>query len=580
MRPVSFEAGEWVMQRGEPAREMLLITGGRVAREDDGVPAPCVLGPLDLVGQEAAGLAIYQANVRALSSVDGWLIPAQALSRLCVQAPGLGALLTHSLLRPHAAAALAQGPQTRPASVQGPSNKVLAGWGFTLILPPILFALGSMADLSVQACIYLSIIGVVITMWVFAVVDLFLPPLLALICVLFIGLAPPSVVLAGFSSPSFVTLLGVFGLAAMLVESGLSTRVLLWLLLRLPDGSPWRQAALLLFGLVLSVGGNPVSRVLLLMPAFRDLNQGLRLVPGSLATTALFAGAYGGAMLFTSTFASGKSATISVIGLLPAHQQTHISGLLWIGAASLSTLLLALTHFLSVQRQFRSDESAPVDRRLLADRLALLGPMGLPEKLTALGFFIFLAGSLTTSLHQVPPSAVAGAVLVMLLVTGVMSRINFQKSIDWSLIVFLVSVDCLIRVMDYLGLATPLGSALGGASMLVQGRVINFLLLALTVVLSVRLLLPIPAGMLISAVVLLPIAQAEGVHPFICIFAIVVFSDIWFFRHQNEVYLMGIAETGPFRLNEAAFMRHNMVMNLARITVVFASIPMWRWMGL
>jgi len=246
----------------------------------------------------------------------------------------------------------------------------------------------------------------------------------------------------------------------------------------------------------------------------------------------------------------------------------------------LSTLLLALLHLLSVMVQFRAQGSVSVDRSQLGERLALLGPLGLPEKITALAFVMFVAGSLSTTVHQVAPAAVAGAVLVMLLVTGAMNRTGFQSSIDWPMIVFLISVDCLIRVMDYLGLGAQLSAALSGASVLVQGEVLNFLGLALLVVLLLRLMLPIPAGVMVSAVILLPIAQAEGINLWICLFAIAMFSDLWFMPYQNSIYLMGVKGVGDFRIDEPSFMRHNQIMNLARIAVVFASIPLWQWMGL
>ena len=583
MRAVHFETGAWMTRHGEPARDLFLIVEGHALRESRGdspTPEAAVMGPLDLVGQEAAGLGVYQADVKAQSPVQAWRIPAPALAQWCSHLPGLSAWLTHSLLQPKAASKAASGLFSPPAPTAAPSNKVLVGWILTLLVPPVLFALGSMAELSLQARIFISIMGAVITMWIFTVIDDFIPPLLALICVLFVGLAPPEVVLSSFASPNFVMLLSVFALAAMLIGSGLSTRTLLWLLLRLPDGGMWRQATLLLYGLVLSVGVGQVNRIVLMQPAFRDMNQGLRLPPGSSSATALFAATYGGAMLFSTTFATGKSATISVIGLLPSHLQPHASGLFWIAAAALSTVLLTAIHFASVRWQFPQSGSEQADRGLLADRLTMLGPPSPSEKVTALGFVIFVLGSVTTSVHQVEPSTVAGAVLILLLVTGALTKLSFQKNIDWPMIVFLISVDCLIRVMDYVGLSADLSAALSNTSVIVQGQVVNFLALSLVIVLLVRVLLPIPTAMMLTAVILLPIAQAEGIHPWICVFAIAMFADLWFLPYQNGIYLIGTGGGVSHQIDEPAFMRHNMVMNLARVGSVFVSVPLWRWMGL
>jgi DASS family divalent anion:Na+ symporter len=583
MRSVQFEEGAWILRRGEPAPAMYLLIEGHALREgaaDSQAAQAAVMGPFDLVGQEAAGLRVCQTDVKAQSKVLAWCIPAAALAHVCRQVPELTALFIQSLLQPQAASKAAPDLFRSSAFAAVPGKRVLIGWILTVLLPPVLFALGSMAELSLQARIFISIMGAVITMWIFAVVDDFIPPLLALICVLFVGLAPPGVVLSSFATPSFLMLLSVFALAAMLIESGLSTRALLWLLLRLPDGGMWRQMILLLYGLAMSVGVSQVSRIALMQPAFRDMSQGLRLAAGSPSATALFAATYGGAMLFSTTFATAKSATISVIGLLPPHLQPHVSGLFWIGAAALSTVLLTAIHLASVKWQFPQSGHEVTDRGLLADRLTLLGPMSSSEKVTALGFTIFVLGSVTTSLHQVEPSIVSGGVLILLLVTGALTKVNFQKNIDWPMIVFLISVDCLIRVMEHVGLSAYLSTAFSGASVFVKGDVLNFLALSLVIVLLVRLLLPIPTAMMLTAVILLPIAQAEGIHPWICVFAIAMFADLWFLPYQNGVYLIGVSGGVASHIDEPAFMRHNMVMNIARIACVFASVPLWRWMGL
>lgn len=580
MRETSFEAGALIVHTGHPTSDLFLIVDGQAERTIASPKRQVRLGPGDIVGQEAAGLTIGQADVKAISKVRGWSIPARAVVTLCERVPSLAALITHSLSGPEVTHEAAEQGEKTSSPGSSPSNKALLGWVATILMPPILFMLGLHANLSLQASLFVAIVGLVITMWIFSVVDDFIPPLIAVICLFFVELVPSTVVFSSFASPSFLTLLSVFALAAMLMESGLSTRMLIWLLIRLPDGIIWRQVAFLLYGLTLSISVSQVNRIKLLMPAFRDMCLGLKLKPGSVSVTAIFAATYAGAMLYSTAFATGKAVTIATIDLLPAHQQMQFLGLFWVGAAALATVLLTLIHLLSIRIQFRDDESVMIDRLQLTDRLKLLGPLSLVEKTTALAFVVFVLGSLTTSLHQVSPGAVAGAVLIIMLLTGVINRVRFQSSIDWSTIIFLISTDCLLRVMDYLGLGSQLSAVLSTVSVLVQGDVLRFLVLSLAVVILSRLLLPIPPGMLISAVILLPIAQTEGISLWICIFSIAIFSDIWFFPYQNSIYTIGLYAQGPYQLNEQLFMRHNQVMNFARIGVVFASLPLWKWMGL
>ena len=285
-------------------------------------------------------------------------------------------------------------------------------------------------------------------------------------------------------------------------------------------------------------------------------------------------------MLFSSTFATSKSATISVFGLLPYHLQDFFGGLFWLTAASGATLILIIAHVAASRVIFRNAGSGEVSHRVLADRLSALGPMSNAEKITAIGFLAFLFGSMSSGAHHVSPAAVAGIVLIGLLLTGAMTKTDLQRNIDWPMIIFLITSDCLIKVMEYLGLSAQLAAALRDVTSFINGDTVRFLFVSLIVVLALRLLFPIAAGMLLSAVILLPIAQSEGINLWICIFSIALFSDIWFFRYQNSIYMIAVNAGVLSQIDEKSFLRHNIVMNAARIAAPFLALPVWHAMGI
>ena len=130
-------------------------------------------------------------------------------------------------------------------------------------------------------------------------------------------------------------------------------------------------------------------------------------------------------------------------------------------------------------------------------------------------------------------------------------------------------------------LAQALARATGEVYGFVDGRIAFFIVASLLTTLAVRLVLPVTAGMLTSAIILLPVAAAQGINPWICVFCAAVFSDISFFRHQGTNGIMQIRAAGLFELgDERGFLRYNMWMNLARVVFVFTSIPWWQWLGL
>jgi hypothetical protein len=171
-------------------------------------------------------------------------------------------------------------------------------------------------------------------------------------------------------------------------------------------------------------------------------------------------------------------------------------------------------------------------------------------------------------------------VLVGLLVTGVLGKQGFRGQIDWPMIFFLLGLDSVTRVMKHVGLDTELARGMGDLYGFIDGRFPLFILASLLTTLVIRLVLPLTAGMIVSTIVLLPVAAAEGIHPWLCVFLTALFSDIWFFRYQSSVYLQAVSSGEIARIDEPAFLRYNHLMNLARVLVAYASIPWWHWLGL
>ena len=151
----------------------------------------------------------------------------------------------------------------------------------------------------------------------------------------------------------------------------------------------------------------------------------------------------------------------------------------------------------------------------------------MPEKGALLGFVLFVVGAFTVTWHQVNPAWLAAFILVALL-PGLVSKKDFQQKIDWPMIFFLLSLDGLSRSISYLGLDTALSAAVGDRFDFVGDNLLLFIPVVLAVTLVLRLALPITAGMVVAAVVLMPVATAQDIHPWVLTFLTAMFSDMWF----------------------------------------------------
>ncbi len=463
--------------------------------------------------------------------------------------------------------------RTRPGEI--------AGWAVAVVMPPLAYGLVRAFGGNVETAMFTALLAAAVTLWVFRLVDEFVPPVFVFVATLFIGLAPPAVALAGFSSPAFVTLLGVFALAATIVGSGLSGRAMLWLLLRLPDRPFFHRLVPLLGGALLSPitpSGN--NRMAILLPVYAGMTAGLRLAKGSGPATALFAATYSGAVLFAPMFATGKSANVAAAALLPLQVQEAFLGLLWPAAAAVAAVGLTVWHMVALQRLFPQADAAEMPQEQIAGQLAALGPMKPAELVAAGGFVVFLLGTASVSWHHVQPAWIAGCVLVGLLLSGVFGKEAFRRQLDWPMIVFLLGVDGIVRIIDHLGISAALAEVTGHLYGFVDGRIELFIVAVLATMACVRLVLPVTAGMLVSVVVLLPVAATQEIHPWICVFLAALFSDIFLFRYQSSVYLQAASQGATASIDASLFMAYNTWMNVARVAVAFLSIPWWRWLGL
>ncbi len=465
--------------------------------------------------------------------------------------------------------------------MRGCFSREWVGWTLSAVLPLALYPLMLWMGVSVSGAFLAALMAVMVVLWMFSLVDEFIPPLAAMVAILLVGLAPPSVALAGFASPSLLSLVGVFALSALVTSSGLSRRLMLWLLLRLPDRPFWHQSVLLFAGYLMSPimpSGN--SRLSLALPMFRDMAKGRQLAVGGNAITALLAATFAGSMLFSPMMSTSKSSNIAAIALLPQQVQSEFLGIFWLVAAAVAAVGLTLLHLVALRFVFRDDEHQPLPRKELEDQLAGMGGMAGDQWVAATTVAFFLVGAATVSWHHIQPAWLAGFVLLVLLVTRAMGKQEFRQQVDWPMVFFLLGLDSVTRVMEHVGLNSELGRAMSESYGFIHGSFPRFVFASLVTTLVIRLALPLTAGMIVSTIILLPVAASEGIHPWLCVFLTALFSDIWFFRHQSSVYLQLLSSGEVARVDEAAFLRHNHLMNLARVVVAYASIPWWKWLGL
>ena len=576
---IRFKTGEIIFQCGEQANHYYIAASGDIKLLNQCGELVAHLGRS--FGEEAINLESYVTTAYALTDLELLRIDKAALKTLKTESTQFSLNASLILVEKLNGGKVNDKKVVPNFPEQYLSSKDKLGWLMASVLPLAVFLLAESNGFTRYASIFIAIICAVIVMWAFAIVDEFIPPVVAVVAAILTGLAPASTALSGFSSPALLTLLGVYALSGTIIQSGLSYRVVLLLQRALPISASSNQLVLLLSGYLLSFStpsGN--NRISLLLPVAKDMMASLKLGPKSSQATGLLAATFGGAMLFSPMLAASKSANITAVSLLPDAIQERFLGFYWLYCAIFCAVGITVVHLYSMRRIFPKLEKKPVDKGTLNTQIACLGKMRIEERISAWAFVLFILFCITYSFHQINISLISGILLISLLLFGVYSKMDFRGITDWPMIFFLLGVDSMMNIMGYLNLDQALATSVQGLYQFIDGRLWLFIVTAGITILVIRLALPLSAGMLTAFAILLPVAVQQDVHPWICLFVCAIFSDIWFLPYQSSVYLQ-LRSTIPQSLYlEKEFFKYNLFLNIGRIAVVFASIPWWNYLGL
>jgi len=587
--------GEALYQAGDTADNLYLLMDGDLLLTPPGESPRQVTHRR--AGEEAATeCATYLASVTSPGGARLLVVPRAPLNNLLVARPLLRDSLWQSLTRTLAGGELAgevdgrvasdasQSPKASPAPapVAVSDLKKVIGWLCTLVAPAVVLIMAPHWQLAPHAGHFLAIFAATVTMWIFNLVDEYIPGVFAMVATLAMGLVPIPVMLSGLASDGFLLAMSVLGLATVIVASGLSCRLILLILLKLPNTPFWHNTSLLLVGFLLTPMVPSINgRVALLVPFYRDMLEILRLKPKSLAANGLAITTFTAAGLLSAVFLSSKSVNFVVFGLLSDQAQDQFQWLEWLIAAAGTGFALVATFGLLAAWMFRGLPQVELSKPKVAAQLSLLGRLKTREWAAVFGVVIFMLGVASSSLHAIKPAWLGLAVLYALLLFGSLSKKEFREKVDWPFLLYLAGIVGLTAALNHLGLTQQLAAQLPELGAIMQHNFPLFIALLAGLIFLIRLAVPISATIVVLVTVLMPIADSHGVNPWIVGFIVLVLGEMWFFPYQCSYYLQFQKLTGHARLyEESGFLRFNWIMNGLKLLAIYVSIPWWKALGL
>lgn len=579
-------AGDSLYHAGAPADDFFFLLQGQVKlvtpKSEDIMPGSRRLGE-----EAATDLGRYLSDAVALSDVRVLAISRASLAPLFDAMPELKARFYFSLMQTFAGDHVQPPAANDAASHAGSSAEKkeslsgVIGWLLAFLTPALVLYFGHDSELESNTLYFLAIFSSTIVMWVFTLVDEYIPGIFALLATLAMGLVPTSVILSGLASDGFILAMSVLGLATVIASSGLSYRLLLMLLSRLPNTSFWQNSALLGIGFLLTplIPSNN-ARVALLSPFLSDMLEILHHRFKEAAANKLAISAFTGVTLLSGVFLSSKSVNFVILGLLPTQIQDQFQWLGWLTAAAVTGLVLIILYALLALFFLRGSARARLSNEQLALQLSLLGRLKQREWAAIVGVLLFIAGVATSTFHRVASPWLGLAILFGMLIFGALNKKEFREKIDWAFLIYLAGIVGMTSAIDYLGLGQMIASQLPWLGEYMHTNFDLFVLLLSAVIFTIRLAVPISATIVVVATILMPVATHYGVNPWVVGFVILVLGEMWFFPYQSSYYLQ-FRQFAKGRLyDESLFLRFNALANLAKLAAIYLSMPYWKTVGL
>ena len=583
-------AGDALYRAGDASKLLYFVAEGEIRLLAGGdnttgkAPSNAVIDTVSqgYIGEESIlGSATYMADAVAQTGVLVVAIPRENFTDLLQANPSIKAEYFVSIMNRFSRERLHAKNEAAAARETGPGWREVSGWFLTMILPPLAFY-WTQGQLDLPARLYLGIFIATVVMWVFRLVADFIPGIFALLATLIFDLVPQQVVLSGFASDGFFMAMSILGLSAVITASGLSYRVMLLVLKGLPNTPFWNNFGIMATGLVLSpVVPSINGRIALVTPLLIDMVEALKLKFGGRAATRMAASAFFGVGVMSATFLTSKSVNFVVYGLLPLHVQSEFSWFRWMVAGLVCGLVMLLLYLITAPLFFRSDEQPALSKHIVAAQLDLLGPVRAREWASVAGIILFALGVVTVSYHHIQPPWIALILLFFLLVFNFLRGNEFRDKIDWAFLIYLAGLVGMVSAMTHIGLSAYLADHLGWLGEIMRSNFALFILIMTAVLFVIRLVAPINAAVSISAAILLPLADLNGVNPWLVGFVILVMCEHWFFPYQCSYFVQfdSLTRRKPV-YDPVSFLAFNSVSVLFRLAGLYASIPLWKALGL
>lgn len=403
-------------------------------------------------------------------------------------------------------------------------------WLLVIAAPALIFYLGERYPMQFQengeqwsSVRLLAVMVCGSLLWLFNLTRAYVACLLMLFFLLALSIVPTHQTLSGFSSNAFFLALSLFGFSSVIIESGILTRLSVWIASKWAHSSLARQVASL-FSMV-------ALNSVLTSNRFRhhvwvQQSATLHAVPKArrLSWAFIHMVIWNNVTLFTPIFLTASAANLALYGAMPEQFQAALGWRQWLTSTAviLAVMLLGTLLFLVANRKFIREPASvvPSKHRQQVAQQQILGRVQPLEWVLILAAAIYIIAQLTTGTHKVDHRLIALIVLTTFLFGNMLKRRQINTLIDWRFLILLGAVIGLTNAMYDVGIANVIERSLPGVTHWISHSPLLFI--AWVAVGSLLLNRYVVNGSILLGMWLLPLVVNSSLHPWILIFTLLI----------------------------------------------------------
>ncbi|WP_166239720.1 SLC13 family permease [Paenibacillus turpanensis] len=394
------------------------------------------------------------------------------------------------------------------------------------------------------------------------------------------GLLEPEVALSGFASTTWLYMIFIMALSAVITKSGILYRFSLHALQRFPPHYRGQLWGIVTGGALL----NPMipsssAKVSLGVPIAQTIAESMHFKErsGGAAGLGLAAMVFYG---FTAPFVlTGSYTNVMAYGLTSAN--APIGWLQWFINALPAFLIFSVVMLIWLSLLFRKTAAPrPVEAAVLKEQLALLGPLTKEERISVGTVLGAIALMIAQPLHGLDNAWVMLLAFAVLILTGVLDKKTIATGIDWTFLLFLGIAFSFAGASEQLGITEAIGSALAGPMSLFISSPVLFLTAVILISFLVTLVVRDDPAVILLVTALLPLAEQAGIHPWVLVFVVLLSTDPFFFSYQSPTYLTAYYSSEGKAFSHRQGQKVALGYALAVLAVAVLCIPYWQWLGL